>query len=157
MTGKAQEGEWARRRLATLEVEAYVNLLRTADALARAVEQLLDSAGLTGAQYNVLRILRGAGGEGLACGEIGERMITRDPDITRLLDLLEARKLITRARDRRDRRVIAVRITREALRILKKLDGPVLQLHRRQLRHMGRRELAALIRLLQEARDRAQR
>ncbi len=145
-----------RRPLRAPEVEAYVNLLRAADALARGVEQLLGSAGLTGAQYNVLRILRGAGGEGLACREIGERIITRDPDITRLLDRLEARKLITRARDRRDRRVMAVRITREALRILKKLDGPVLQLHRRQLRHLGTRKLAALNRLLQEARGSAQ-
>ncbi|MGH9795991.1 MAG: MarR family winged helix-turn-helix transcriptional regulator [Candidatus Acidiferrales bacterium] len=157
MAGKAQGGERkARKRFAVPEVEAYVYILRTADALARAVEQLLSSAGLTGAQYNVLRILRGAGGEGLACGEIGERMITRDPDITRLLDRLEARKLITRARDRRDRRVIAVRITQAALRILKELDGPVQQLHRRQLRHMGTRKLAALNRLLQEARGRAQ-
>lgn len=157
MAGQAQDGvRQAPRRLAAPEVEAYVSILRTADALAAAVEQLLKPAGLTGAQYNVLRILRGAGGEGLACREIGERMIARDPDITRLLDRLEARKLIARARDRRDRRVIAVRITQAALRILKGLDGPVLQLHRRQLRHMGTPKLAALNRLLQEARGSAQ-
>ncbi|MGH9815009.1 MAG: MarR family winged helix-turn-helix transcriptional regulator [Candidatus Acidiferrales bacterium] len=157
MAGQAQlGGKQGRRPFAAPEIEAYVNVLRTADALAAAAELLLKPAGLTGAQYNVLRILRGAGGEGLACREIGERMIARDPDITRLLDRLETRKLITRARDRRDRRVIAVRITQAALRILKGLDGAVLQLHRRQLRHMGTRKLAALNRLLQEARGSAQ-
>ena len=156
MASQTQGGVKQPRRLRAPEVEAYVNILRTADALGRAVEGLLGTAGLTGAQYNVLRILRGAGGAGLACREIGERMIARDPDITRLLDRLEARKLITRARDRRDRRVIAVRITREALCILRKLDGPMQQLHRRQLRHMGTRKLAALNRLLQEARGSAQ-
>lgn len=141
------------RPFETVEVEAYVNILRTADALTRPVEQVLKPAGLSPAQYNVLRILRGAGAEGLACREIGERMIARDPDITRLLDRMEARKLITRARDRRDRRVITVRIAREGLRILKELDRPVREVHRRQLAHVGTRKLAVLIRLLEQARS----
>ncbi len=143
------------RAFVTAEAEAYVNILRTADALNRPVEQVLKPAGLSGPQYNVLRILRGAGLGGLPCGEIGERMIARDPDITRLLDRLEGRGLIRRARDQRDRRVITTRITREGLRILRELDRPVSEAHRRQLGHLGRRRLTALIRLLQAARARA--
>lgn len=152
MSSRTIAGLKQTRPFETVEVEAYVNILRTADALTRPVEQVLKPAGLSLAQYNVLRILRGAGAEGLACREIGERMIARDPDITRLLDRMEARKLITRARDRRDRRVITVRIAREGLRILKELDRPVLEVHRRQLGHVGTRKLAVLIRLLEQAR-----
>ena len=153
MSGKAIAELKQTRPFESVEVEAYINILRTADALTRAVEQLLKSAGLSPAQYNVLRILRGAGAEGLACREIGERMIARDPDITRLLDRMEGRALITRARDCRDRRVITVRIVKEGLRILRELDRPMLEVHRRQLGHMGPRKLAALIRLLEQARS----
>jgi DNA-binding MarR family transcriptional regulator len=152
MGSKAQAELKQTRPLATAEAEAYVNILRTADKLARPVEQVLDSAGLSSPQYNVLRILRGAGAEGLACREIGERMIARDPDITRLLDRLEKRGLIRRARDQRDRRVITTRITKQGLRILKDLDGPVRATHQRQFGHMSRRKLVELIRLLEEAR-----
>jgi len=140
------------RPVETVEAAAYVSILRTADALARRMEQVLKPAGLSGPQYNVLRILRGAGPEGLACREIGERMIARDPDITRLLDRLEKRVLISRARDRRDRRVVTTRITREGLRILGELDRPVLEAHGRQLGHMRPRELAILVRLLEQVR-----
>lgn len=152
MASKAQAELKQTRRFETAEAEAYVNILRTADALARPVEQVLDSAGLSSPQYNVLRILRGAGADGLACREIGERMIARDPDITRLLDRLEKRGLIRRARDPRDRRVIVTRITKEGLRILRELDGPVRAAHHRQFSHMSRRKLLELIRLLEEAR-----
>jgi len=152
MTGRAMAELKQTRPFESVEVEAYINILRTADALTRAVEQLLKPAGLSPAQYNVLRILRGAGADGLACREIGERMIARDPDITRLLDRMELHSLITRARDRRDRRVITVRIAKEGLRILKELDRPMLEVHRRQLGYVGLRKLAALIRLLEQAR-----
>jgi len=152
MSGKAIAELKQTRPFESVEVEAYINILRTADALTRTIEQLLKPAGLSPAQYNVLRILRGAGADGLACREIGERMIARDPDITRLLDRMEGRALITRARDRRDRRVITVRIAKEGLRILKELDRPMLEVHRRQLGHVGLRKLAALIRLLEQAR-----
>src|SRR6202165_3546414 len=86
------------------EAEAYLSLLRTADALQTQVEARLKELGLTGTQYNALRILRGAGREGLPCREIGERMITRDPDITRLLNRLEDRGFAQRPRARHDRR-----------------------------------------------------
>src|SRR5215471_12619391 len=80
------------------EQEAYLSLLRTTDKLQTAIEGELKKFGLTGTQYNALRILRGAGAEGLPCSEIGERMITRDPDITRLLDRLQKRGLVERIR-----------------------------------------------------------
>src|SRR6266566_7863061 len=115
---------------ASREAEAYLSLLRTADALQTQVEARLKEFGLTGTQYNALRILRGAGPEGLACREIGERMITRDPDITRLLDRLEARGLLTRTRDQKDRRVITARITSEGRRLLEALDQPIAEIDR---------------------------
>ena len=142
-----------RRPPRSLEQEVYINVLRTADALLHGVEQTLKPAGLSPTQYNVLRILRGAGPEGLACRQIGERMLTRDPDITRLLDRLEARGLITRERERADRRVVKTRITAEGLRILKGLDEPVAEQHRRQLRHLPARQLRTLARLLEQARQ----
>jgi DNA-binding MarR family transcriptional regulator len=134
------------------EQEAYVNLLRTADALTHGIEQVLRPASLSGTQYNVLRILRGAGPAGLSCREVGQLMITRDPDITRLLDRLEARGLVARVREKRDRRVITGRITEAGLQLVAELDAPVEAMHRRTLGPLGKRRLRALIRLLEEAR-----
>jgi DNA-binding MarR family transcriptional regulator len=139
-----------------LEAQVFVNLMRTADALARGAEALLKSTGLSATQYNVLRILRGAGAAGLACNEIGCRMISRDPDITRLLDRLESRRLIARTRGEQDRRVVNTRITADGLRILKELDGPVQELHLRQLHHLPAKELRQLSRLLERARTPAE-
>jgi len=138
---------------ATLEAEVFVSLLRTADALARGAEALLKPHGLSGTQYNVLRILRGAGDKGLACREVGGRLISRDPDITRLLDRMESRGLIARAREAGDRRVVRTRITPEGLRLLAELDEPVCQLHRRQLRHLPEKKLRQLSALLDRARE----
>src|SRR3712207_5571738 len=98
------------RRTPLLEEAAYLDLIRTAEMLSRPLVQLLKNEDLSPPQYNVLRILRGCP-DGLTCGEIGARMINRDPDITRLLDRLEKRKLIGRARDEKDRRVVLTRIT----------------------------------------------
>ena len=139
-----------------LEAQVFVNLLRTADALARGAEALLKPTGLSATQYNVLRILRGAGPEGLACREVGCRMISRDPDITRLMDRMESRGLIARARGEEDRRVVKSRLTAEGLRILGELDAPVQELHRRQLHHLPAKELRQLSRLLERARAQAE-
>ncbi len=135
------------------EDEAYLNLLRTADHLLRGVEKLLKPAGLTPSQYNVLRILRGAGPEGLACGEIAARMLTRDPDMTRLLDRLDKRSLVSRVRNARDRRVVVTRITTLGLKLLASLDEPVEELHKKQLQHLGRERLKQLSALLEAARE----
>ena len=142
------------RQARSLESQAFVSLLRTADALLREVEESLKNSGFSQTQYNVLRILRGAGPAGLACREIGNRMITRDPDITRLLDRLEARGLVSRARERSDRRVVTSRITAQGLRMLKQLDEPISLLHRRQFRHIPARRLRLLVSLLEQARER---
>lgn len=136
------------------EEAAFLELLRTTDQLSRRLVQVLKGEELSPTQYNVLRILRGAP-EGLACGEIGERMITRDPDITRLLDRLEKRKLITRGRDAKDRRVVLARITREGLKTLGRLDEPIVEMHHSLLGHLGRQRLEELCRLLGIARENA--
>ena len=110
-----------------------------------------NAEGLSSNQYNVLRILRGAT-DGLPCGEIGNRMITRDPDITRLLDRLERRGLISRNRDTQDRRTVTAKITPDGLKLLARTDQPVRDAHRSQLGHLGKKRLQALLQLLQEAR-----
>jgi len=129
---------------------AFVALQKAADKLALQAEQLLKSNGLTGAQYNVLRILRGAEPAGLPCSSVAERMISHDPDMTRLLDRMDKRSLITRERQRDDRRVVKTRITDEGLELLKRLDPPVRELHRRQFEHMGHARTKALAELLEE-------
>ncbi len=138
--------------LSTPENAVFVAILKTADALAQEAEQLLKSHGLTGAQYNVLRILRGAGPGGLPCSGIGDRMISHDPDMTRLLDRMEKRRLISRARQTHDRRVVLTRIMSEGLDLLKTLDQPVRDLHRRQFRHMAAARLKMLAEILEEVR-----
>jgi DNA-binding MarR family transcriptional regulator len=134
-----------------LEARVFVTLMRTADALSRGAEALLKPYNLSGTQYNILRILRGAGEKGLACREIGGRLISRDPDMTRLLDRMESRGLIVRAREASDRRVVKTRITAEGLRVLAELDQPVRECHRRQLGHLPAKELRQLFDLLKRA------
>jgi DNA-binding MarR family transcriptional regulator len=139
------------RRMAVPEEAAYVDLVRTTEMLSRPLTQLLKRDDLSPAQYNVLRILRGCP-EGLTCGEIANRMITHDPDITRLLDRLEKRKLISRNRDDKDRRVVLTRITESGLDLLSGLDQPVRDTHRRLLGHLGRERLGVLRELLHDCR-----
>src|SRR6201995_2192044 len=127
-----------------LEEVAFLELSRTQDLLARRLSVLLKAEDLSATQYNVLRILRGAP-EGLPCGEVGNRMITRDPDITRLLDRLEKRDPIVRRRDSQDRRMVMARITREGLNLRARMDEPVRAGHRSQLGHLGRERLRTLI------------
>jgi DNA-binding MarR family transcriptional regulator len=134
-----------------LEEEVFLELCRTTDLLSRKLAGLLKAENLSANQYNVLRILRGAP-EGLPCGEIGNRMITRDPDITRLLDRLEKRELIERWRDATDRRVVMAKITPEGLKLLGTMDEPIREGHRSQLGHLGASKLRLLSQLLQNAR-----
>ncbi len=135
------------------EEELVLNIIRTADQLQRGFSKLFNDLDLTVTKYNALRILRGAGEVGLACGEIGDRMVTRDPDITRLLDRLEKQGLISRSRDKEDRRVVTARIAAHGLDMLKKLDGPVAQLHRNQLGHLDPKQQEAIIHLLELVRE----
>jgi DNA-binding MarR family transcriptional regulator len=154
MSRRLREEIQQQKPFESLEQEAVLNVLHTADVLLQRVTAVLKPFKLSHSQYNVLRILRGAGPEGLACREIGERMITRDPDITRLLDRLEARGLLTRTRDQKDRRVITARITSEGRRLLEALDQPIGEVDRQPLQHLGEQRLRTLIQLLELARNR---
>lgn len=134
------------------EEAAFLELVRTTDLLSRGLVRIMKSEDISSTQYNVLRILRGSP-EGLACGEIANRMITRDPDVTRLLDRLEKRELISRCRETKDRRTVMARITPEGLKLLGRLDEPVQAAHRKQLGHLGRERLQALTELMSLARS----
>jgi DNA-binding MarR family transcriptional regulator len=153
MTGRLKDEIKKRDPFDSLEQEVFLNLQRTADALARDLHGLFKPLELSPTQYNVLRILRGTGQTGLACREIGDRMVTRDPDMTRLLDRLEKRNLITRARDSSDRRVVTTRITDKGISMLAELDEPIGTLHKAQFSHMNPRDLVSLMQLLEEARN----
>jgi DNA-binding MarR family transcriptional regulator len=139
------------------EDRAFIALQKAANQLAQQAEQLLKSNGLSGAQYNVLRILRGAEPDGLACSSISERMISHDPDMTRLLDRMEKRSLITRARQSDDRRVVKARISATGLERLKKLDAPIRSLHKRQFAHMSEAKVSSLTALLDEICEQGER
>ena len=139
-----------------LEDEAMVSLHRTADQLQGRFSDMLKPYGLSPTQFNALRILRGAGQAGRACSEIAERMVNRDPDITRLLDRLERRGLAARSREGRDRRVIITRITPAGLELLRGLDRPIEEFNRKQLGHLSDPQLRALVKLLEVVRELAE-
>ena len=138
---------------ASAEEEVFLNLQRTAEVLMRALAEALKAAELTPTQFNVLRILRGAGADGLPCSELGSRMVTHDSDVTRLLDRLEARGLVSRSRDRRDRRVILATISAQGAELLGRADGLVDELLARRLGHLGPARLEQLNDLLEAARS----
>jgi len=132
-----------------------LNLARTADRLQSSVRQLLKPFGLTPNQYNALRILRGAGPGGLTCTELGERLVSEDPDITRLLDRLAKQDLVRRRRNDGDRRVVYTEISPEGLEKLKLLDPLVIEAVQDKMKHMSQERLALLIDLLEDARQAA--
>jgi len=148
----APESGKNKRRVGSPEEAAFLDLLRTTDVLSRRLAGVLKTEDLSSTQYNVLRILRGAP-PGLPCGEIASRMITRDPDVTRLLDRLEKRGLISRCRETKDRRTVMARISPAGLKLLARLDEPVQAAHRKLLGHLGRERLQALTGLLSAARS----
>lgn len=128
--------------------QAFLALLRTAADLTADLADVFHASGLTWTQYNALRILRGAGDQPLTCSEVGQRLITRDADVTRLLDRLERRGWVVRARDDHDRRVVLARLTEAGRKALAELDDPVAQRHQQQLGHLGPDRLTDLIGLL---------
>jgi DNA-binding MarR family transcriptional regulator len=139
----------------SVEEEALLNLLRTSDTMHRAFHRKTRDWGVTSTQYNVLRILRGAQPVGLTCSAIGDRMITAEPDITRLLSRLKAIKLVRQQRDKHDRRVVWTQISPTGLQLLKEMDPVIQQLPVDLLGHLDKPELAELIRLLELARSRS--
>lgn len=135
------------------EQEVFLSLLRTTSLLENVAERFFREYGLSIATYNVLRILRAAGNDGKTCSQIGEDMVARVPDVTRLVDRLEEAGFVKRARERDDRRVVRVTLMPQGLEVVDKLDGPVLELHRLQLGHLTKSELSELTRLLERARE----
>ena len=135
------------------EQEAFLNLQRTASFLGGSFMKLLKQNGLSMPLYNILRILRGQQGGGLSCTSISERMVTRDPDVTRLVDRLEKSSLVKRDRSTVDRRVVSISITKEGLNLLSRLKGPMLKLHKDTLGHLTRADLKDLNALLVKARN----
>ena len=141
------------RPFGSLEQEAYLSLVRTAAVLTDQLEQVLGTVGLSSAQYNVLRILRGAEPNGLCRNDLRDRMLTRMPDMTRLLDRMEAAGLVSRARDAEDRRLVTTRITDKGRGLLDELEDQVAAEHRNRLGHLGQENLARLIELLGDVRE----
>lgn len=140
----------------SVEEEALLNVMRTSDCLHRAFHLKTRDWGLTSTQYNVLRILRGARPHGLTCSAIGDRMITAEPDITRLLSRLKAMKFVRQQRDPRDRRAIWTKISETGLELLEQMDPLIQRAPKELLGHLNQAELAELIRLLELARRRTE-
>lgn len=136
----------------SLAQEVVLNVMRTAATFRKGVAETLKPFDLTAPQYNILRILRGAPEDGLPCSEVGDRLVSQDPDVTRLLDRLEKRALVTRGRSEMDRRVVNARITTAGIELVNKLDVPINTVHETQLGHMKKKRLRELIELLEKAR-----
>lgn len=153
MSTNLKEGLRQKGPFASTEQEAFLSLGRTWAVLEHAFSEALKPHAITPTQYNALRILRGAGPEGLSRGDIIDRMVSRVPDATRLLDRLEAMDLSVRARDPRDRRYVRTRITEQGLALLADLDDSVQDLHERHLGALDEGELDTLIGLLSRIRS----
>jgi DNA-binding MarR family transcriptional regulator len=149
----ASAAKKARRRFDSAEQEAFLNLWRTYDRLRALEDELFGRYDLTAQQYNALRLLRGSFPEPLPTLALAARLISRAPDITRLLDKLEERGLIVRERPADDRRVVHVAITPTGLDLLRGAEGEIRRCHQRQLGHMARNDLQTLIELLRAARQ----
>jgi DNA-binding MarR family transcriptional regulator len=154
MTGSLRDDIRQRAPFTSLEQEALLNVLRTGTHLLDSLDLMLKEYGLGATQYNVLRILRGAQSDGICRNDLRDRMLTRMPDMTRLLDRLEEAGLVVRARDDEDRRMVRTRVTPAGLRLLAELDGPIDELHRRQLGHLTETQLRTLVELLTLVRQR---
>lgn len=152
MTTQLRDAIRQTRPFDSLEQEALLNIDRTAAVLMHAFAEELKAHDITPTQFNVLRILRGAGEGGLCRNDIRDRLVAQVPDVTRLIDRMEEGGLVARARDTSDRRLVTTRITARGLKLLARLDTPVVEMHRRQLGHMTRRQLRTLVELLTLAR-----
>lgn len=141
------------RPFSSAQEEALLNLFRTADCIQREFQRRTRDWGITSTQYNVLRILRGAHPDGLTCSEIGKRMITADPDITRLLARLKARRLVRQKHDRHDRRVLWTHISDAGMDLLKQMDPVIREAPQQLLRRLDDGQVARLTELLELARQ----
>jgi DNA-binding MarR family transcriptional regulator len=137
----------------SVEEEALLSIARTAALIEHASAEAFKPFSLTTTQYNVLRILRGAGSEGLCRNEVGQRLVTKVPDVTRLLDRMEAAGLIIRERGGADRRFVATRITDKGLKLLDKIDRELPAMHARLIGHVSPKRLRDLVAILEEVRS----
>ena len=140
-----------RRRFDSSQQEAYLTLWRTYDRLRAIEDEFFARYELSAQQYNVLRLLEADAPEPTPTLKLVERLISRAPDITRILDKLENRRLIRRTRSRIDRRAVLVNITEQGLTLLGQMTDPLAECHDRQLGHMSEASLAKLVRLLRSA------
>jgi DNA-binding MarR family transcriptional regulator len=152
-TSRLQQELKQRRSFASEAQEAAVGVMRTADVLKRHMAGVIEAYGVTMQQYNVLRILRGAHPDSLPTLEIGNRLIEMMPGITRLLDRLEEKGFVRRERDPQDRRLVNCWITQPGLDLLKDMDEPVLLADEEFMKHMSKKDVRALIDLLDRVRS----
>lgn len=143
------------RPFRSVREEAHLSIVRTAAVLSHGFAESLKEYDITPTQYNVLRILRGAGAGGLCRNEVRDRLVAQVPDVTRLLDRMEEAGHVARERDETDRRLVATRITPRGLKLLEDLEKPVAAVHQWQLGHMTEAQLRSLIGLLEVARERS--
>lgn len=153
MSPSLQQDLRQNKPFSSLQQEAYLSVVRTTTTLTDHVEDLLKPYGISATQYNVLRILRGAGQGGLCRNELRDRMLTRMPDMTRLLDRMEEAGLVTRSREQEDRRMVLTQVTPRGLELLNELDRPMATLHREQLSQLTDEQLRSLIDLLTLVRE----
>jgi DNA-binding MarR family transcriptional regulator len=153
MSPSLQQDLKQKKPFRSLQQEAYLSVVRTSTALTDAMEELVKSRGISATQYNVLRILRGSDVEGLCRNALRDRMLTRMPDMTRLLDRMEEAGLVVRVREGEDRRMVMTRITAKGRGLLDDLDAPVIALHKKQMAGLTDAQLRSLSDLLTLVRD----
>ena len=153
MSGKLAAEIRQSRPFQSIEEEAVLNLARTHEFVQQQMAEFFKQFGLTSTQYNILRICRGAGPDGITCSQAAERMVTADPDITRLLDRLEARMLIERERSRDDRRRVITHITAAGGELLKSIDKPLAAFLKKLMGRSSREQLEQLIEILESMRQ----
>jgi DNA-binding MarR family transcriptional regulator len=151
--GKLQAELKQTRPFARIGEEAVLNVMRTAEVIERALSDFLKGFDLSPVQYNVLRILRGAEPAGVTCSQIGERLLTHDPDITRLLDRMESRGWIVRERSKEDRRAVITRISEAGMQLVNRIDQPIEAMSQSKMGRFGHDDLAALIATLERMRE----
>lgn len=151
MTTRGEHERRLRKAFAGPEATAFQRIQRTATTLLEDLDGLLEAHGLTTPQYDALRVLFEAGERGLSSRGVGERMMSRAPDVTRLLDRLEGQGLVERERDDEDRRIVRARLTAMGLEVLANAAEPVARLHREQLGHLSVATLKKLSALLDKA------
>ena len=155
MSGKLAKEIRQTKPFQSVEEEAFLNLGRTWEFLQKRAADLVKEHALTSTQYNMLRILRGAGADGVTCSQATERMLSPDPDITRLLDRMETQGLVRRDRAKEDRRVVITRITDRGLELVNRLDAPLHQLLQKYLGRVSRDRLKTLIETMEALRESA--